>query len=331
LLSTDFFYQDWLEYKLDTPVSNKKLLPVKLSDSFFDELAFDNVSLSQYRIDAARLVSKSLGDNPALCLSGGVDSQSMILCWLEAGLKFDVITCIFNNDLNNHDVETAFEFGRLHNLTVKTIPLNVTQFLSRENIEYAIKYKSASPHFNVHYKLFNILRDMGYSGVCCGGVALYRDRGIWGNNLIHNIFNFINYVKESHFPVQGSFLSYYPHLSWAIGLLTKELNTNHSGSRGDDAFVPLFNSRYLNKVEGYKRAGLNVISQKEAYTGFEKVKEYYASITKDGYEFEKRFRIPLEDMHKLFVHRGEGIELDLTDMQKEKISSIYSNNMRSCL
>lgn len=327
--SHDFFYNDWLEYVLDKPAVSKKILKTNLPADFFNNLRFDSESLQGYRINAARLCAATLGPNPVLCLSGGIDSQSMLYSWIEAGLKFDVVTCVFDNDMNAHDIETAFDFCKLYNINIKTIPLNVTQFLTRENLDYGIKYKSSSPHFNVHYKLFNMLQEMGYSGVCCGGVALYRDRGVWGSNLIHNIFNFINYVNITGFPVQGSFLSFYPQLTWAIGLLTKELNTNEGGSRGDDAFVPLFNQRYINKLEGYTRAGFKVIAQKEAYTGFEKVKEYFAAITSDGYEFEKRFRYPLENMHKMFVNRGEKIELELTNEQQEKISSIYINNMGS--
>jgi deoxycytidylate deaminase len=58
---------------------------------FFENLKFDAQSLKQYRIDAARLCAETLGDKPALCLSGGIDSQAMVQSWHEAGLEFDTI------------------------------------------------------------------------------------------------------------------------------------------------------------------------------------------------------------------------------------------------
>lgn len=327
--SFEFFNNNWVEYNVNDVSLSTRKLKVNLPNNFFDELSFDKDSLRNYRTTAATLVSKSLGSRPALCLSGGVDSQAMVYSWLEAGLNFEVVALVFDNGLNYHDVETAYQFCKAYNLPIREIPLNVTQFLNRENVNYAIMYKSASPQFNVHYKLFNMLKDVGYTGACCGGVAIFQDNGLWGNNFRRNIFNFINYVDISGFPVQGSFLSYYPYLTWAIGLLTKPLDIPIKKELGDHLFKQYEDVRYQNKVEGYTRAGLKIIPQKLAYTGFEKVKDFYESITKDGWEFEKRFRFPLQSIHKIYKNNAELVELDLNDTQLSKISSIYSHNMRS--
>lgn len=328
--STDFFYNNWLEYDLDMHSISTRRLKVNLSDSFFDNLKFDIDSLKEYRIAAARHAAEKLGNNPALCLSGGIDSQSMVYAWLEAGLKFDVVSCVFDNDLNKHDVDTAIEFCKIHDINLKLIPVNVVQFLNRENLDYAVKYKSSSPQFNVHYKFFNILRDMGYTGACCGGVALFKDEDKWGTNFKYNIFNFMNYVEQSGFMVQGSFLSYYPELTWSIGLLTKHVDLPRTGIYGNDLFDLFEKERYKAKIDGYTKAGFKIIPQLAAYTGFEEVKKYYESITKDGWEFEKRFRHPIQNLHKVHKNKIDTVQLDLSEYQLEKISSIYSNNMISC-
>lgn len=307
-----------------------RLLKVNLEDSFFNNLRFDTDSLKLYRIEAATHTAEKLGDNPALCLSGGIDSQSMVYAWLEAGLKFDVVSCVFNNDLNKHDVDTAIEFCKIHDINLKLIPLNVTQFLNRENLDYAVKYKSSSPQFNVHYKFFNMLREIGYTGACCGGVALFRDEGNWGTNLKYNIFNFINYVQSSGFMVQGSFLSYYPKLAWSIGLLTREVDLPRTGVYSNDLFDLFEKERYKAKSEGYTKAGFKIIPQPAAFTGFEEVKRYYESITKDGWEFEKRFRHPIQNLHKVLKNKIDAVQLDLSENQLCQILSLYSNNMISC-
>ena len=107
--------------------------------------------------------------------------------------------------------------------------------------------------------------------------------------------NYITYSELENFPVQGSFLSFYPELTWAIALLTPmtDINVSHKMSTWRETELS-HNVRYANKILGYVRAGLDIYESKK-YTGFEEVKLYYKNLTKDGLEFEKQFRIPLEN------------------------------------
>ena len=101
-----FFYDNWLKVDDLFEVPDPKL-NVNLSVEFFKNLKFDEQSLKSYRIEAAQESCKMLGPKPALCLSGGIDSQAMVSCWKEADLNFEVFTLVFEDDLNMHDVECA--------------------------------------------------------------------------------------------------------------------------------------------------------------------------------------------------------------------------------
>ena len=108
---------------------------INLSIDFFQNLRFDEISLKQYRIDAARLCAEILGENPALCLSGGIDSQAMVQSWHEAGLKFDTIIVVFNDGLNVQDSDHAKTFCEKNNYPYKEVPFDIVQFLNRNNYE----------------------------------------------------------------------------------------------------------------------------------------------------------------------------------------------------
>lgn len=302
------FYNDWLDVSslFEKPKQSiQDIIPlnVNLDVDFFKSLSFETDDLKKYRIDAAKNAFNILGEKPALCFSGGIDSQVMLQSWLEAELPFDVFVLVFKNNLNDHDVSNAYKYCKEIDVKINEIELDVTKFLSRENDVYALKYDSISPHFNVHYKMFNMLQEQGYTGVCCGGNApgKFDKQNNWGANYIRNPLNFIKYTEVSEFPCLGNFLGFYPELAWSLALQTTEFLFSknkinfYSYIQSDDTRRYEL-MRYHNKVESYQRSGVKILSQENKFTGFEKVKLYYENQSKDPWCFEKRFRYPLEKM-----------------------------------
>lgn len=288
------FKDNWTTF---TKLDSKHILQVDftpiLPNHFFEELKFDKDSLREYRINAARLAAEQLGDKPVLCLSGGADSQAMVQCWLDAGLVFDTAILVFDNDLNSHDVEHARKFCSHKNITPIEININVVQYLIRDHFEQAVKYRCTSPHFSTHYKMFDILRDLGYTGICCGGQAFAKNDTAWGPALSAAQLNYLEYSRINEYPVIGNFLGYDPKLCWSIAILTPSNKFKWSVS-AIESLDDATDSRYIAKVQGYINHGFDIIPQKTKFTGFEKVKEYFAEQSKDGWEFEKKFRHPLE-------------------------------------
>lgn len=303
---------------------------INLNKDFFNNLKFDTESLKQYRTEAAVRCANTLGSKPVLCLSGGIDSQAMVQCWKEAGLKFDVAIAVFNNNLNKQDSDHAKLFCNKYDIPYKELKIDIIQFLNRENYSIAQKYNSYSPHFNVHYKIVEILAEMGYTGACFGGVTPYKKNNIYGNNFSGAPFHFLKIQNKLPIPMQGSFLSFYPELAWAIGLQCESVE--HEEEKSLEKFVSqeqldyLNDLRYLKKIKSYKKTKLKIIPQDKKYTGFELVKEYYAEKFNDGWAFEKRFRHPIV---KAFCSDKQNYAFDFLPDVLKTIDLIYSKNIGS--
>lgn len=326
------FYNNWLNVDslfIDTTFQSDNVFPLitNLTMDFYESLKFDVDSLKNYRTDAVKKTVDMLGDKIALCFSGGVDSQCMVQAFAECEVNFDVYTLVFKNNLNIQDVKSARNYCNKNNIKLNEIELDVVRFLTFENYDYGIKYKSASPHFNTHYKLYDILADMGYTGVCSGGHPLAKNKDEYGINFTRNQLNFINYSQISGFPCQGSFLSFTPELAWSLCLLENDYNFDTDwkwkmGQMTSEQRLIRDKIIYDTKIQGYIRAGFNIIPQDQKYTGFEFVKTYFENLSGDGWEFEKRFREPLEKIFKA----PHLTKLHLSDEILKKLKLIHNNN-----
>lgn len=324
------FYNDWLDCSGMINEDGRDHV-VNLSPEFFTNLKFDSESLRQYRIDAAVRCAETLGSKPALCLSGGIDSQAMIQCFYEAGLKFDIFILSFNDGLNKQDVDHAKLFCDKFNYPYIELPFNIISYLNRDNFTTGEHYKSLSPQFNVHYRMAEILYAKGYTGVCCGGFVPHKQNIIYGYNFDKVVMHYVKAQDKFSGRFQGNFLSFSPELSWAVALQCEYLDVDVTLDGTSNAFrnweteQKLNMIRYKHKIDSYVRAGFNVIPQEQKYTGFEFVKKYYENITGDGWTFEKRFRYPLTNA---FSKDMSAYKFALSKEQFDTISAIHNNNLR---
>lgn len=326
------FYNDWLDCSGMINEDGRDHV-VNLSPEFFTSLKFDNESLRQYRIDAAIRCAETLGNKPALCLSGGVDSQSMVQCFYEANLKFDIFILVFNDELNRQDVEHAKLFCQKHNYPYYELPINIITYLNRDNFATSEHYKSLSPQFNTHYRMAEMLYSKGYTGVCCGGLAPYKKGDTYGCSFDKIPFHFVKAQDKFKGAFQGSFLSFSPELAWAICLQCEDfdidvtLDGSSNKFRNWETEQQLNAVRYKIKLDSYRRCGFDILPQEQKYTGFEFVKKYFEEQTGDGWTFEKRFRYPLT---AAFSKDKTAYKFSLTDEQLNSISLVHFNNLRTC-
>lgn len=321
------FYNNWCSYEYTFTVGLELWFDLNLNSKFFNQLKFDADSLKGYRIQAAERCSEMLGNRPALCLSGGVDSQALIQCWQEAGLEFDVAILVFDNELNRQDVDHARLYCAKNNITPVEIPLNIARFLATESYDLACQYKCNSPHFATHYKLFNVLKERGYTGVCAGGTYPFRYSNSWKNPMSAATMNFIEYSHLSNYPAMGNFLGYSPELAWTLGMLSfplKETTGRNNNYYNLQEINQVTHERYQLKVDAMSRHGLKIIPQSQKFTGFELVKDYFAKKAGgDGWAFERNFRHPLE---KLFPTTGTSI-MTMPALTKKTLDKLYSNQL----
>lgn len=325
----NFFYNDWLDCSslLSDSLSAFDDLQVNLTSDFFSDLKFDEQSVKNYATEAAILTSDSLGKKPAICLSGGVDSQCTVLSFYNAGLNHDVVFMKFKDGLNSHDLHYARTFCKKNNINLIEIDFDVLNFLARDNLEYAIKYDCPSPHFTCHFKFFDILQTLGYTGVVCGGTTPLQSKSAWGSNYTRNNQKYINYTNQTLFPCQGNFLSFSPKLTWAISLLTEKLDENQDTNFKFNQRAEWENIRYQFKLAGMIRAGFHIVPQITKFTGFELIKKKLEKTTGDGWAFEKLYRQPLEKvLRKTNFRQIQGSRFVFQDRVSELLNSIYSNN-----
>jgi hypothetical protein len=106
--------------------------------------------------------------------------------------------------------------------------------------------------------------------------------------------NYINYSEISETFCQGNFLGFYPHLAWAVTLLTPSfINETYGKDLNLSERFELESQRYKEKIQGYTNSKFDVIPQKQKYTGFELIKDKLQSDYGDGWAFEKFYRYPL--------------------------------------
>jgi hypothetical protein len=313
------FYNNWLEYSF-----RNKIVDWKLNLTPEEILSVDPNKIEEYSIEAVNSLLPHLGKKIALCLSGGVDSQIMIDCFLRADVVFDTIIMRFHDGLNDHDINTAFEFCEKRGITPVIVDVDIISFFNRELLDFASVYDVSSPQFAAHFKLFTLLIDMGYTSAVCGGnYLLNRDDG-WNCPTTKEQYDWAAFSQKVNWMVCGDFLSHYWKFSLAISCLmdkmvTMDLGTSLQLKGTTNNYEELLKLRYDNKIDGFARAKFDIIPQQIKYTGFEKVKEYFTEITKDWWVFDKRFRMPLVKMNS----SAENYTLTITTEQVAALNSLY--------
>lgn len=316
MLRFEYFHEQWID--AENLIEHKPDLALQLEANFFDSLKFDISSIKEYRINAVKRLLPMLGSKPALCFSGGIDSQATWQCFNEAGIDIDVYVLVFKDGLNAQDTDHAIKFAERNKIKLNFIEIDILNFLSRENADYSKKYKSLSPHFNTHYKLCDILKSKNYTGFVCGGGTplLTHKVSEWISNYNQNFLNYINYSEVSGILCQGNFLGYDPKLAWAVSILTPIFTyEKYGGFINHSERLLAENQRYKEKIIGYRNAGFDIIPQTTKFTGFELVKDKLETMYGDGWAFEKFYRFPLK---KYVEHIDVKVSLNESIIEKIK-------------
>ena len=282
--------------------------------------SIDINSIYEYSIEAVTSLLPDLGDNPAICFSGGIDSQVMLECFLRAGVDVTIVIMRFSSGLNDRDIKTAVEYCERRQLNYRFLDLNVTKFLERELPSFSDRYDVSSPQFATHFKMFEILKDSGFSSAIAAGNPVSKSLKKW---YLPNkeASDWIKFSDDIQWNIIGDFLLHNWRFSLLLGCLYEESEEMPSG------FQAIRDKVYKFKTISYRSADFDIIPQETKFTGFEQVKEYYHKSTGDGWSFEKRFRFPLQNKNGL----TEKIVFDASDDQLNALESLYDRcaNLRN--
>lgn len=315
------YFNNWCDVITD---KDKSVILIKATkDDILRTIETDPNEIKQQLIDNCLSI---LGNNPAVCLSGGIDSQAMTNVWIESGVKFTPFTFKFAHDLNKDEVEDAIKFAEKLNLNLEIIELDVIRFLQRENLEFAKKYQLTSPQFSTHVKFLEKIKELGYSGAAMGGNGLLIEESKVRFNYSHSqLFDIDNYSKISGFPIVSNFLGFDKEFCILLAInsakmvnldLVTDINSFDKVQTQSTQAI-----RYQNKVESYQNLGFYIQPQRYKKTGFEEIKRFYNELHGSFYSFETDFRMPMHSINKL-----TGVESKILNEEFEKRLLKICNN-----
>lgn len=224
------------------------------------EFVFPNLEPTKISaLDAAHYTIEKIKENHpppyTLYLSGGVDSQAMLWAWHSSGSKFDTFSAVYNDILNDYDLEELRAFSIKFNININYHNFDLLNFLEQEHETFARKYLSGSPQITTHIKLASLTKE---GTVLFSGNFMNRS----GSGLTENHAALFRYGRIENRSI----------IPWFF-LETKELAYGFQQYRFKN-WKEKFATEYDYKCYLYSVGGFPIIPQKQKYTGFEKVKDY---------------------------------------------------------
>jgi asparagine synthetase B (glutamine-hydrolysing) len=228
---------------------------------------YHNKSLIEVSKQAIKRICEEYPAPYTLMLSGGIDSQAMLWCWINSGVEFSVVTVKYVNDLgnilNHHDISNIEEVSQKNNVPVTYLNFDIINFLENYLIEYAIRYQCTSPQLTAYMCMSEMIYDgtVLFSGdfLVCGGynytiLGLKRYADISKRNIIPFFF------------LHDSELTTTLHQTYKLPKHLDSINTNSEVMK---------KTHYNMKVNSMIELGVPLIPQKEKLSGFEEVKNIY--------------------------------------------------------
>ena len=253
---------------------------------------------------AARLIyqyAQKLKQELFLCLSGGVDSEAMLKAFLFAEVPFKAIIMRFNDNLNDFDIKEVLDFCESQSIPYEIFDLNVFDFFgSGKYLEYGKKYQCQSPQLATHLYLCDSIKGCPVLSWQAPEVYYHiNDKGKLETskglpNCLHSVY-LRYFVANKRWGIPFFFL-YTPELLSAFFHLPFLQRIIWFGQMGAHAC-----GSYELKCIKYMYSGFPVTPKEQAYTGFEKIKDYYDLKDQKAYGlgFNHRYRLPLKKLNPI--------------------------------
>jgi hypothetical protein len=190
-----------------------------------------------------------------LMVSGGIDSQALLWCWLNSGKKFTPISIRYigapeyKEVLNQHDLDELETFSAHHELNITYVDFDVINFLEKDLETYAINYQCTSPQICTHMKMSELITD---------GTVIFS--GNFMNNAFLYTYTILGLKRYADITKRNFIPFFFLQDNVLAGLAGSPLE---------------YQNDYESKVEFYKDLGVPVVPQKNKQTGFEEIKDYY--------------------------------------------------------
>jgi hypothetical protein len=193
-----------------------------------------------------------------LMVSGGMDSQLMLWCWINSGIDFVPISVKytgcpeFKKILNEHDLIELDDFAKNRNINIKYKYFDIISFLENNLETYAVKYQCTSPQICTHMKMSEMITD---------GTVIFSGNFATGLSYSYTIWGLKRYAEVSRRSIIPFFFL-------------------HDAELANLPVIPTNEEKYSDiKFSSYNNLGAPVIPQPKKQTGFEIIKDYYDTRT----------------------------------------------------
>jgi len=241
---------DWIKKTFD---GFKEVYDVRCKDVDYSNSLYHATSAIEY-------IRNNYPAPYTLMASGGVDSQAMIYSWIKSGCEFRICNIRYINNeawFNEFDFLNMQKFIQNYNLKISHLDFDIINFLDSEYQIIAEKYKCSSPQICSHIKNISSIKE---------GTVIYSGNllGIRASFLNFPILGLQRYKEEGHNLVPFFFLST-PNLAYSTW--------KYQLSKFNNYTQPL--NYYNIKCSIYLDNGYHIEPSTKAFSGFEKVKDYY--------------------------------------------------------
>lgn len=131
-----------------------------------------NMSWRNACLFAARdMWSKCLDPYIMVCLSGGIDSEVAIRCFVEQNIPVKAAILKMKHDLNYHDYKLAIKFCEKYNIEYYIFEVDAIDFLHNDMWNYADTHKMISPQ--IPFQLWLLDQFDEFPVVCGGDLPLF--------------------------------------------------------------------------------------------------------------------------------------------------------------
>ena len=222
----------------------------------FGNFSHNTVGL-QHAINQFKYLYDTTNLSAAITLSGGVDSQAVMLAAHLSKTPFQVYSLRFNNNLNEHDLLAGQLLANKLKIDINYVDINILNFYTSERyLNYIHPYRNCSPQIAALLWFYEQLGTTSQYVVASANPVIKHGNAFEGVNN-YTLFAWERYSRINNVPIVGSFLWYSPELFGSLYRKFDEVQTD----------------LYTTKCSIYQENGFEVIPQTQKYNGFEKVKE----------------------------------------------------------
>jgi hypothetical protein len=152
---------------------------------------------------AAKLIfSKARpGQRIRLFYSGGIDSEVMVMAFIDAGVPFDCVIIDMGTEINGHDTAYAYKFCNQHSISYQTVKVDPIEFVNtNQHFLYNQEYQVKQLAMMIVMRALDMLsKDDIY--LLGGEIFMTREIDLdqfYSSNNTQYTFSWYNYVREDN-------------------------------------------------------------------------------------------------------------------------------------